>query len=108
MSPFAVSKGGSLVFAGHHFISKDEGNDTLKADTIENAFKELHSEVDAVFSYEDHLYMIKVNSHTRHVDPVIVSSPWLKHSLCSSVRTTKCFFTKLGSPTPTWTVTPSL
>nr|AID59463.1 Wap65-1 [Scophthalmus maximus] len=51
--------GNMYAFRGHHFISKDEGNDTLKADTIENAFKELHSEVDAVFSYEDHLYMIK-------------------------------------------------
>nr|XP_046259875.1 hemopexin [Scatophagus argus] len=51
--------GNMYAFRGHHFIRRDEGNDTLKADTIENAFKELHSEVDAVFSYEDHLYMIK-------------------------------------------------
>uniref|UniRef100_A0A4W6DJZ8 Hemopexin a n=1 Tax=Lates calcarifer TaxID=8187 RepID=A0A4W6DJZ8_LATCA len=47
---------------------KDEGNDTLKADTIENAFKELHSEVDAVFSYEGHLYMIKLESPTPTLD----------------------------------------
>ncbi|KAM9347812.1 hemopexin [Symphorus nematophorus] len=51
--------GNMYAFRGHHFIRKDEGNDTLKADTIEHAFKELHSEVDAVFTYEDHLYMIK-------------------------------------------------
>nr|AFE88225.1 warm-temperature-acclimation-related 65-kDa protein [Oplegnathus fasciatus]AFE88227.1 warm-temperature-acclimation-related 65-kDa protein [Oplegnathus fasciatus] len=51
--------GNMYAFRGHHFLRKDEGNDTLKADTIENAFKELHSEVDAVFSYENHLYMIK-------------------------------------------------
>ncbi|XP_040913092.1 hemopexin [Toxotes jaculatrix] len=51
--------GNMYAFRGHHFLRKDEGNDTLTADTIENAFKELHSEVDAVFSYEDHLYMIK-------------------------------------------------
>lgn len=47
-------------FPGHHFISKDT-NDTVKSDTIESAFKELHSDVDAVFSYQNHLYMIKVN-----------------------------------------------
>ncbi|XP_007567740.1 hemopexin-like [Poecilia formosa] len=46
--------------AGHHFIRKYD-NDTLTSDTIESAFKELHSEVDAVFSYQDHLYMIKDN-----------------------------------------------
>uniref|UniRef100_A0A3B3HIX9 Hemopexin n=1 Tax=Oryzias latipes TaxID=8090 RepID=A0A3B3HIX9_ORYLA len=51
--------GNIYAFRGHHYIRKDEGNDTLKADTIESAFKELHSEVDAVFSYNSHLYMIK-------------------------------------------------
>uniref|UniRef100_A0A3Q2QQR3 Hemopexin n=1 Tax=Fundulus heteroclitus TaxID=8078 RepID=A0A3Q2QQR3_FUNHE len=50
--------GNIYAFRGHHFIRKDD-NDTLTSDTIENAFKELHSEVDAVFSYQDHLYMIK-------------------------------------------------
>ncbi|XP_040003491.1 hemopexin isoform X2 [Xiphias gladius] len=53
------SAGNIYAFRSHHFIHKDEGNETLTADTIENAFKELHSEVDAVFSYEDHIYMIK-------------------------------------------------
>nr|AMW64453.1 warm temperature acclimation related 65kDa protein 1 [Scomberomorus niphonius] len=53
------SAGNMYAFRGHHFLQKDEGSDVLKADTIESAFKELHSEVDAVFSYEDHLYMIK-------------------------------------------------
>ncbi|XP_070693864.1 hemopexin isoform X1 [Pempheris klunzingeri] len=53
------SAGNMYAFRGHHFLRKDEGNDTLQADTIEHAFKELHSEVDAVFSYQDHLYMIK-------------------------------------------------
>ncbi|KAM6934809.1 hemopexin [Xenentodon cancila] len=51
--------GDLYAFRGHHFIHKDEGNDTLQADTIESDFKELHSEVDAVFSYNGHLYMIK-------------------------------------------------
>jgi len=43
---------------GHHFLSIT--GDKFHSDTIESAFKELHSEVDAVFSYEGHLYMIKV------------------------------------------------
>uniref|UniRef100_A0A3Q2DKT4 Hemopexin a n=1 Tax=Cyprinodon variegatus TaxID=28743 RepID=A0A3Q2DKT4_CYPVA len=51
-------EGNIYAFRGHHFISKDT-NDTLKSDTIESAFKELHSDVDAVFSYQNHLYMIK-------------------------------------------------
>lgn len=51
--------GNMYAFRGHHFIFKNEGNDTLTVDTIENAFKELHSEVDAIFSYDNHLYMIK-------------------------------------------------
>ncbi|XP_039511918.1 LOW QUALITY PROTEIN: hemopexin [Pimephales promelas] len=50
---------GSTVYAfrGHHFLSIT--GDKFHSDTIESAFKELHSEVDAVFSYEGHLYMIK-------------------------------------------------
>nr|ABL74446.1 warm temperature acclimation-related 65 kDa protein [Acanthopagrus schlegelii] len=51
--------GNMYAFRGHHFLSKDGSNDTMTADTIENAFRELHSEVDAVFTYQDHLYMIK-------------------------------------------------
>lgn len=43
---------------GYHFLSIT--GDKFHSDTIESAFKELHSEVDAVFSYEGHLYMIKV------------------------------------------------
>ncbi|KAK5622901.1 hypothetical protein CRENBAI_022702 [Crenichthys baileyi] len=50
--------GDLYAFRGHHFIRKDN-NDTLTSNSIESAFKELHSEVDAVFSYQDHLYMIK-------------------------------------------------
>ncbi|XP_051997769.1 hemopexin-like, partial [Xyrauchen texanus] len=50
--------GGSVyAFRGHHFLSIT--GDKFHSDTIESAFKELHSEVDAVFSYEGHLYMIK-------------------------------------------------
>ncbi|KAM3607313.1 uncharacterized protein V6R79_005516 [Siganus canaliculatus] len=51
--------GDMYAFRGHHYLSRDAGSDALKADTIEHAFKEVHSELDAVFSYEDHLYMIK-------------------------------------------------
>lgn len=46
--------------SGHHFLLKFKANDTLIADTIENHFKELHSEVDAVFFHDHHLYMVKV------------------------------------------------
>lgn len=38
----------------------------MHADTIESAFKELHSEVDAVFSYEGHMHMIKVQWQLLH------------------------------------------
>lgn len=51
--------GDIYAFRGHHFLHKDEGNDTVVADTIEASFKELHSEVDAVFSHDGHFYMIK-------------------------------------------------
>ncbi|KAF3694598.1 Hemopexin [Channa argus] len=53
--------GNIYAFRGHHFLRKDAGNDTLRADTIEEEFKELHNEADAVFSYEGHLHMIKDN-----------------------------------------------
>ncbi|XP_061697343.1 hemopexin [Syngnathoides biaculeatus] len=53
--------GNLYAFRGHHFLQRDGNNDTVKADAIEASFKELHSEVDAVFSYEDHLYMLKDN-----------------------------------------------
>ncbi|KAK2840091.1 hypothetical protein Q5P01_013831 [Channa striata] len=53
--------GNIYAFRGHYFLRKEAGNDTLTADTIEEDFKELHSEVDAVFSYEGHLHMIKDN-----------------------------------------------
>ncbi|XP_042175946.1 hemopexin isoform X1 [Oncorhynchus tshawytscha] len=51
--------GNIYAFRGHHFLEQDAGNDTWAADTIESDFKELHSEVDATFSYENHLYMVK-------------------------------------------------
>ncbi|KAI4872216.1 hypothetical protein NFI96_000667 [Prochilodus magdalenae] len=49
--------GDIYAFRGHHFLSVS--GDKFHSNTIESAFKELHSEVDAVFSYEGHLYMIK-------------------------------------------------
>ncbi|XP_016344330.1 hemopexin isoform X1 [Sinocyclocheilus anshuiensis] len=51
--------GSVFAFRGHHFLSIT--GDKFHSDTIESAFKELHSEVDAVFSCEGHLYMIKDN-----------------------------------------------
>uniref|UniRef100_A0A8C5G6T5 Hemopexin n=1 Tax=Gouania willdenowi TaxID=441366 RepID=A0A8C5G6T5_GOUWI len=50
--------GHMYAFRGHYFLQKDKDG-VLKADTIEHAFKELHSDVEAVFSHDDHLYMIK-------------------------------------------------
>uniref|UniRef100_A0AAY4D923 Hemopexin n=1 Tax=Denticeps clupeoides TaxID=299321 RepID=A0AAY4D923_9TELE len=49
--------GNVYAFRGHHFL-RVEG-EKMHADTIESAFKELHSEVDTVFSYNGHFYMIK-------------------------------------------------
>lgn len=51
--------GDMYAFRGQYFIVKVEGNDTVKADTIENAFRELNGDVDAVFSYDHHFYMMK-------------------------------------------------
>ncbi|KAG7463696.1 hypothetical protein MATL_G00179350 [Megalops atlanticus] len=47
------------AFRGHHYLRREGSNDAWKGFTIESSFKELHSEVDAVFSHKDHLYMIK-------------------------------------------------
>uniref|UniRef100_A0A8C2GZ58 Hemopexin a n=1 Tax=Cyprinus carpio TaxID=7962 RepID=A0A8C2GZ58_CYPCA len=52
--------GSVYAFRGHHFLSTT--GDKFHSDTIKCAFKELHSEVDAVFSYEGHLYMIKIDN----------------------------------------------
>ncbi|XP_054643654.1 hemopexin [Dunckerocampus dactyliophorus] len=51
--------GDFYAFRGNYFLHKYAGNHTLTADTIEHAFKEVHNDVDAVFSYHNHLYMIK-------------------------------------------------
>ncbi|XP_034430334.1 hemopexin [Hippoglossus hippoglossus] len=51
--------GNMYAFRDHHFLRRDEGNHTLTADRTEHAFKEIHSDVDAVFSFNDHLHMIK-------------------------------------------------
>lgn len=57
---YVVCYNSQFPLSGHHYLQKVDANDTLTADTIENAFKELHSEVDAVFSHDGHLHMIKV------------------------------------------------
>ncbi|KAI7808569.1 hemopexin precursor [Triplophysa rosa] len=49
--------GNIYAFRGHHFLRKT--GDKFHSNTIESAFKEVHSEVDAVFSYEGHFYIIK-------------------------------------------------
>ena len=57
------------TLSGHHYLRQDVGNDKLHSESIEKAFKELHSEVYAVFSYMDHLYMIKAGTqaHTAQI-----------------------------------------
>ncbi|XP_056321489.1 hemopexin [Danio aesculapii] len=52
--------GNIYAFRGHHFLSIS--GDKFHSDTIESEFKELHSEVDSVFSYDGHFYMIKDNN----------------------------------------------
>ncbi|CAN9498474.1 unnamed protein product [Ophioblennius macclurei] len=54
----ADNEGNYFAFRSHHFLRKDV-NDTMKVETIESAFKEVHSDVDAVFSFQDHLYLVK-------------------------------------------------
>lgn len=77
LDAIAADRDGNFYhFRGHHFLLKNRANGTLTAGTVESAFKELHSEVDAVFFHDDELYMIKGDhiflyrvgeSHT-HVD----------------------------------------
>nr|AGO59326.1 warm temperature acclimation 65 kDa protein 1 [Plecoglossus altivelis]CCG97808.1 warm temperature acclimation-related 65 kDa protein 1 [Plecoglossus altivelis] len=55
----ADDAGNIYAFRDHHYLRQDVGNDKLHSESIDNAFKELHSDVDAVFSYMEHLYMIK-------------------------------------------------
>lgn len=95
-------------FAGHHFIRKDEGNDTLTVDTIESDFKELHSEVDAVFSYQGHLHMIKVKYRSKCARILMLFLEAKTALFFFLLRTTIYLFTKLVSHTPSWKVTPSL
>ncbi|CAJ1079833.1 Hypothetical predicted protein [Xyrichtys novacula] len=55
----ADSAGHIYAFRGHYFLRKDDANDTMTADTIGHLFKEVHSDVDAVFSHHNHLHMFK-------------------------------------------------
>uniref|UniRef100_A0A672YKL6 Hemopexin a n=1 Tax=Sphaeramia orbicularis TaxID=375764 RepID=A0A672YKL6_9TELE len=57
----ADGAGHMYAFRGHYYLHKAHGSDAYTADTIENDFRELHSDVDAVFSYNNHTYMIKGN-----------------------------------------------
>ncbi|XP_061826946.1 hemopexin [Nerophis lumbriciformis] len=51
--------GDIYAFRGNFFLNTHYDNHTMTAETIGHAFKELHNDVDAVFSYHSHLYMIK-------------------------------------------------
>ncbi|CAL8267455.1 unnamed protein product [Lota lota] len=46
------------AFRGHHFLHK-HGQGNFTSGTIESEFKEIHSDLDAAFTFNDHLYMIK-------------------------------------------------
>ncbi|KAJ8004524.1 hypothetical protein DPEC_G00137170 [Dallia pectoralis] len=51
------------AFRGHYLMEHDAAKDnkTWEVSVIDKHFKELHSNPGAVFSYKDHLYMIKYN-----------------------------------------------
>ncbi|KAB5576865.1 hypothetical protein PHYPO_G00203420 [Pangasianodon hypophthalmus] len=46
-----------FAFRGHHYLSKIDGK--YHAGTIESAFKELHDDIDAAFSHENHIHIVK-------------------------------------------------
>ncbi|XP_074551380.1 hemopexin [Halichoeres trimaculatus] len=56
--------GNLYAFRGHHFLRKH--NTSVHAGPIEASFKEVHSEVDAVFIYDDHFHMIKDDQMYRY------------------------------------------
>ena len=49
-------------FLDHHYLSIDKVNGTFESDTIDSEFKEVHSDLDAAFAFQGHLYMMKVHS----------------------------------------------
>ncbi|KAL0985521.1 hypothetical protein UPYG_G00157960 [Umbra pygmaea] len=55
----ADDAGNIHAFRGHYFLEKDAETEKWTADPVEKDFKELHSNPDAVFTYENHLYMAK-------------------------------------------------
>ncbi|KAG7331372.1 hypothetical protein KOW79_005341 [Hemibagrus wyckioides] len=46
-----------FAFRGHHYLSKID--DKYHAGTIESAFKGLHDDIDAAFSHEEHIHIVK-------------------------------------------------
>ncbi|MCJ8732327.1 hypothetical protein PDJAM_G00210180 [Pangasius djambal] len=46
-----------FAFRGHHYLSKIDGK--YHAGTIESGFKELHDDIDAAFSHENHIHVVK-------------------------------------------------
>ncbi|MCI4378219.1 hypothetical protein PGIGA_G00213410 [Pangasianodon gigas] len=46
-----------FAFRGHHYLSKIDGK--YHAGTIESAFKDLHDDIDAAFSHENHIHIVK-------------------------------------------------
>ncbi|CAL8389157.1 unnamed protein product [Gadus morhua 'NCC'] len=47
------------IFRDHHYLSIDKVNGTFESDTIDSEFKEVHSDLDAAFAFQGHLYMMK-------------------------------------------------
>ncbi|MFT7799498.1 hemopexin-like [Arapaima gigas] len=54
--------GNVYAFRGHHYLEQKAGSDEWQSHPIDKNWKKLHSDVDAVFSYNNHLYMIKDNN----------------------------------------------
>ncbi|XP_068185958.1 hemopexin [Antennarius striatus] len=50
--------GHMYAYRAHYFLHKAEGSSDLITDQISHVFKDMDDEVDAVFSYQDHLHMI--------------------------------------------------
>ncbi|XP_048835201.1 hemopexin isoform X2 [Brienomyrus brachyistius] len=66
--------GNVYAFRGHYYLHRAPDNNTWKAHPIDDTWKEIHSDVDTVFSYNNNLYMIKGNQ-------VYVYSTGEKHTL---------------------------
>lgn len=66
--------------SGEWYLRLDNQRDGSHAFPIANAWKEVHSNVDAVFSYDNKLYFIKVGwGNSNRVDVVVQCVELLPH-----------------------------